>query len=326
MPQSDNLLVALSRWASGQQENFLSDAFVHLLNLLAQQVPDAFTLIVEQMTGGSLTPAPDTAADFTVTSQVSTSEGTPDVEIVGPRCYALIEVKDESPVDEEQVRRYIRLVDQNVADAKCLVLLTRHQAPPLDAHRLLKMARWTQVTESLLKARDTCNFDQISLFTLHQFLGFLEAKGMSVNRAGWEMVSGIQQFQHFKVLLKQAIESAGAEKVNSAAGAGHNGWGVPHPASGKIAYYLFIQFEKPEILVFQCHSNDVLDIYKHEWGAGPQTRGWIERYLDLGSEEEYFFSRGLDSQREALERFVVSCLAQTTHQPSNPISQQPDKP
>ena len=35
MDPSNNLLVALNNWASGKQENFLTDAFVHLLNRLA---------------------------------------------------------------------------------------------------------------------------------------------------------------------------------------------------------------------------------------------------------------------------------------------------
>ena len=314
MNTSSNLLVTLSKWASGQQENFLSDAFVHLLNLLAQEVPTAFSMVMEEMTHGIIKPTPETATEFVISSQIATSAGTPDIEIRGPNTYALIEVKDESPVDVEQIDRYTRLIKQNDADTKCLVLLTRYQAPLLGNSYLLNTVRWTQVTESLIVVKDTFNLDPISRQILQQFLEFLEAKGMSTNRAGWEMVSGIQQFQNFKVLLKQAMESAGAEKVNTASGAGHNGWGVPYPASGKIAYYLFVRFEKAEILVFQCNARNVQDEYKHEWEKDTYTRGMIERYLDLSTEGVHFFSRGLDSQRAVLEEFVSSCLAQTRYQ------------
>lgn len=119
MSSSNNLLVALSRWVSGQQENFLSDAFVHLLNLLAQQMPEAFAMAIKKITNGAITPTVETAPNFIVASQIFTSEGTPDIEISGPNAYALIEVKDESPVDEKQIERYTRLIEQNDADAKC---------------------------------------------------------------------------------------------------------------------------------------------------------------------------------------------------------------
>ena len=48
MDPSNNLLVALNNWASDQQENFLADAFSHLLNRLALEVLDAFATLLDQ--------------------------------------------------------------------------------------------------------------------------------------------------------------------------------------------------------------------------------------------------------------------------------------
>ena len=311
---SSNLLVTLSRWASGQQENFLSDAFVHLLNLLAQEVPTAFSMVMEEMTHGIIKPTPETATEFVISPQIDTSAGTPDIEIRGPNTYALIEVKDESPVDVEQIDRYTRLIKQNDAGTKCLVLLPRHQAPLLGNSYLLNTVRWTQVTESLIVVKDTFNLDPISLQILQQFLEFLEAKGMSTNRAGWEMVSGIQQFQNFKVLLKQAMESAGAHRIYTAYGANFNGWAIPDPELNKSIFYIFIRFEQPEILRFLCKAVYVRDEHTHEWEVDSYDHESLERSLDLNAEEVHFFSRGLDSQRAVLEEFVSSCLAQTRYQ------------
>ncbi len=221
--QSTNLLVSLSKWASGQQENFLSDAFVHLMNLLAQDSPEAFAEIIGQMTDGILRPTDESAQDFALVSQVDTSEGTPDIEIDGPNAYALVEVKDESPVDIGQVERYLTLVERNQCRSKCLILLTKYQPPLLPGSPLLKSVRWTQITEWLRDAEKRFDFDETSIYTLRQFIGFLEAKGMSVNRTGWEMLPGIEQFKHFKVALRQAMESAGAHKVYASFGADYNG-------------------------------------------------------------------------------------------------------
>ena len=321
MNTSSNLLVSLSKWASGQQENFLSDAFVHLLNILAQEVPDAFVLVLEQLTMGAIKPIPETASDFIVTSQVSTSEGMPDIEINGPNSYALIEVKDGSPVNVEQIERYSRLVENNDAESKCLVLLTRHHPPILDGFYSLKTIKWTQVTEWLSESMETCSFDRTSLYVVEQFLGFLEVKGMSVKKAGWEMVSGIQQFKNFKVLLNQALESAGAHKIFTSYGADFNGWAIPDAELNKSVFYIFIRFEQPEILRFSCKAKYVREEYTQEWVVDSNDRESLERSLDLNAEEIHFFSRGLDSQKTLLEEFVSSCLAQTTYQPHPPISQ-----
>ena len=326
MNPSSNLLVSLSKWASGQQENFLSDAFVHLLNLLAQQVPDAFALVLEQITIGAIRPTPETASDFIVTSQISTSEGMPDIEISGPNSYALIEVKDESPINVEQIERYSRLVEHANADSKCLVLLTRHHPHLPEGFHALKTIRWTQVTEWLSESLGSCSFDLTSLYVLEQFLGLLEAKGMSVKKAGWEMVSGIQQFTNFKVLLNQALESAGAHRIYTAYGANFNGWAIPDTELNKSIFYIFIRFEQPEILRFLCKAVYVRDEHTHEWEVDSNDHESLERSLDLNAEEVHFFSRGLDSQKSLLEEFLSSCLAQTTYQSPPSTSQQPHNP
>ncbi len=125
--------------------------------------------------------------------------------------------------------------------------------------------------------------------------------------------SGIQQFQNFKVLLKQAMESAGAEKVWSAYGADFNGWAIPDKEQGKSTFYSFIRFEKPTVLQFLCGQEYVLDQYRHDWAVDSWNKRSLRKTLDLDSEEVHFFSRGLDSQRVVLEEFVSSCLGQTTY-------------
>jgi len=312
MDPSNNLLVALNNWASGQQENFLTDAFVHLLNRLALEVPDAFAMLLDQITDGAINPTSVTASDFVVTAQVTTSEGMPDIEIIGPNAYALIEVKDESPVDEEQIERYGRLVEQNGSDSKCLILLTRYQAPLLDNSRLIRTTRWTQISECLLAAKEKWQFDLASSHILEQFLGFLEAKGMSVNRTGWEMTAGIEQFRNFKVLLQQAMESASAHNTWSAYGANFNGLAIPDPISKNSRYYVFVEFDNPGILVFSCASKYVREEFKSEWGA--RAKNDLGKLLELQSENVHFFARGLDSQRMVLEEFITSCLSQTVYE------------
>ena len=311
MDPSNNLLVALKKYGKGQEEDFLTDAFVHLLNRLALEVPDAFATLLDQISDGAIKPTPETASEFTVTTQVDTSEGMPDVEINGPNTYALIEVKDESSVDEEQIERYSRLVEQNSSDSKCLILLTRYHPPPLDDFGLLRTTRWTQISEWLLAAKEKWKFDLVSSHILEQFLGFLEEKGMSVNRAGYEMIAGVEQLRNFKVLLRGAMESAGARGISADTNAKRSGW-YEWNSIDKTRYEVYIEENNPGTLVFSCASKYVREEFKSEWGA--RAKNDLGKLLELQSENVHFFARGLDSQRMVLEEFITSCLSQTVYE------------
>ena len=305
---STNLLATLSKWASGQQENFLSDAFVHLLNLFAQETPEAFSKIITCMTEGCVTPSIESVDQFGITSQISTDEGTPDIEISGPDTYILIEVKDESPIYMEQVKRYLRLIEGNDAGNKQLLLLTKYSADHIIAP-LVKL-RWTQITEWLNEIDDQTD-NEVTNYSVKQFIGFLEFKGMSVNKAGWEMVAGIEQLQNFKSLLRQAMESAGAKQVHTSSGSDFNGLRIQRSESTQIMY-VFIEFDNPGMLVFSCSPENVVDKFTHIWERRDGNQ--VGRFMDLNSEDTHFFARGLDSQREVLEEFVSSCLSQTTYE------------
>ena len=135
------------------------------------------------------------------------------------------------------------------------------------------------------------------------------------NRAGREMVSGIQQFMNFKVMLKQAIGSAGAHHMNSASGADFSGWAIPAVGGYTNIYFVIIRFEEPENLLFLCESSLIRNEHRHEWAVDRLDSKTLVRSIDLGSEEVQFFSRSLDSQITVLEEFVSSCLPQTTYRP-----------
>ena len=126
------------------------------------------------------------------------------------------------------------------------------------------------------------------------------------------MVSGIEQFKNFKVLLNQALESAGAHKLYASYGADFNGWAIPDSNLNKSVYFIFIRFDQPEILCFSCDAGYVREEHTDDWEVG-DAKGYLQRSLDLNTEEVHFFSRGLDSQKSVLENFISSCLSQTTY-------------
>ena len=265
------------------------------------------------MTDGMISPSTDSTSDFIVTSQIDTDEGTPDIMIDGPGSYALIEVKDESPVDLDQIQRYSRLVERNPAQSKCLILLTKYQAPVIDQRIPVRAIRWTYITELLWVVLSRIDLTDTSSHVTRQFIEFLEAKGMSVKKAGWEMVAGIAEFMNFKTVLRQAIEASGAVKVWEASGANHQGWGIPDAAERFTHFHIIVRFAEPGRLVFRSPEEHINEESRYEWEPSVHMRGALEKLIDLDSEEVHFFARSLDSQREVLEGFVSSCLGQTDY-------------
>jgi len=310
----DNLLIALDRWASGQHENFLTEAFVDVLNRLSSSSPELFGQLLKRITDGEFNPAVEELAGFNVVSQLSTDQGSPDIAIMGPDHYALIEVKDQSPVDPDQLNRYSRLIELNTAGNKCLVLLTRDQAPPLDIKWLQKPIRWYQVLEWIGDIKDKHELDDVSGYVIRQFLGFLEGRGMAVEKVGWEFAPGLRQLMNLKTLMREALEGAGAHRVWTSYGSEFNGVAIPAPETNNSGYFFFVNFDRPGELVFSALTENVLPEHVDEWSR--HLNNQMKKTLDIGSEEIHFHSRGLASQRVVLEQFAAECLAETIYAPA----------
>lgn len=95
----DNLLLRLHKWAWRQDENFLTEAFAHLLQHLLSHEPEAAVGLLHSLTRGFLDLCPAEARSVEVRTQVFTAEGTPDLQLRTSKQTALLEVKCESDAD-----------------------------------------------------------------------------------------------------------------------------------------------------------------------------------------------------------------------------------
>jgi hypothetical protein len=78
---ANNLLLRLHKWAWRQDENFLTEAFAHLLVHLLENEPEAGLGLLKALTGGVLDLPPIEARGVEVRTHVTSSEGTPDLEL-----------------------------------------------------------------------------------------------------------------------------------------------------------------------------------------------------------------------------------------------------
>src|SRR5213082_1993494 len=98
----NNLLLLLHKWARRQDENFLTEAFAHLLQHLLDEEPEAAVGFLESLTGGFLRVKAAEARHVALRTQIILSEGRPDLEIRTIEQLVYVEVKSESAADPAQ--------------------------------------------------------------------------------------------------------------------------------------------------------------------------------------------------------------------------------
>jgi hypothetical protein len=90
----NNLLLGLHKCAGQQDENFTTEAFVHLLRHLQIVAPDTAGSLINFLTGSRVVPTIGDCSNLKVTTQKTFMEGRPDILISGPNHFVIIEVKD----------------------------------------------------------------------------------------------------------------------------------------------------------------------------------------------------------------------------------------
>jgi len=111
--QSDNLLFNLHRLATGQDEDFVTEAFVHLLRNLLINEKRAFINIFRKITKNSLNLTFEELDSLKIRSQVLTDEGVPDIELCSNEQRIFIEVKVESGFGKGQLEGYKKILNED---------------------------------------------------------------------------------------------------------------------------------------------------------------------------------------------------------------------
>ncbi len=311
--QVPNLLQTLHRWATAQDENFTTDAFAHLLRHLVSEEPKMAARILARITGrecwDSLLQAPPESRRVGIVTQDPGTEGVPDIKVKAPGVLVYIEVKTESDVDPDQLRRYKLDLERAVAHEKALVLLTRK---PVDLTRiptgLDNAVRWFQVGEWLeeLKLANKNEKSVVTAYLIRQFTGFLKERGMSVEKVTWQLSDGVRSLVALMQMLREAAANRGGKGI--APGASKEEWGVSFQI-GKGQYWTCLRYSEPEVLHFAAHGinkNRAEEIgfgSVEIWKSKENSYSWWNR-LNLGSEEVHFFARTKSNQIQCIEQFL----------------------
>jgi len=307
----DNLLFALHRWAWRQDENFLSEAFAHLLRRLLAYEPAAGADMLSFLTDGRLSVPRDKAERVEVTTQVTTAQGRPDVELRTTEHLAYVEVKIDAGLGWRQLERYWAALAESDRSNKTLVLLTRH---PMGEHEALPEGvvcrRWHEVADKLMGLQSSlAHGEGEALFLVEQFVSFLRLRGVTMDRVGWELPAGIKAYTNLMDMIREALAREN-ENATLAPAKDYAGFNV---LDGKA--WVGVVFDEPASVLL--HSNGVAvdpavaeAIGRGEVDDDPWYKGklrWLDE-LKLDSEEVHFFARLKTGQMQVIESFVSAGL------------------
>lgn len=310
MADEPNLFARLHKWATRQDENFLTESLAVVLEQLLILAPETGTRLVKQLTDGFIDVLPDAASSIEISTQVEAVSGRPDLEVRTRNRLVWVEVKVESRLRTGQLEGYRVLLRESGFDATRLILLTRYpEGYAQGGEHADQEVRWFEVTdwlESELPQLDPGA--AVAIYLLRQFLNFLRARGMNLTQVGKYLPEGLSAAVSLLNMLGEAAVACGVKPLN-------------RPQSRAIGLYLNegdywvgIAFERPTILSFASSrvrvdpaaAAQLVEGTTFEWGPG-RGHGW-KRELDLDAEEVHFFVRSKVSQIRVLEKFLRECL------------------
>jgi hypothetical protein len=324
-----NLFLRLHKWATRQDENYLTESLAVVLESLLILAPAVGTRLVACLTGEFIVVSPDAASAIEIRPQVETGEGRPDLEIRIPNRLVWIEVKAESELRTGQLEGYRVLLRESGVQETRLILLTRYaesfaaeDARPDQEVRWFELAEWFE--SEALAAEEA---GKVAGFLVRQFLDFLGARKMTLVQVGAYLPEGVRALSN---LLNMLFEAAAACKVQAKIAAGRHSSGINLDG---VKYWIGVDYTDPEKLWFgtRCRINPEAaaklpdgTVTEENWVPGGY-RWW--KGVELNSEPVHFFSRSKVRQFEWLETFLRGCLSQarsieTPDQP--PIPEEPE--
>jgi hypothetical protein len=318
----NNLFLRLHKWASRQDENFLTESLSVVLEQLLALAPAVGTRLVARLTGDFINLPPEDASAIELRPQVEARPGRPDLEIRSPHRLVWIEVKAESELRAGQLEGYRVLLGESGVARTSLILFTRYPEvfQPGDA-RPDREIRWFEFADWLEgEIPEAEAAGEVAGWLARQFLDFLEGRSMTLAQVGKYMPEGLRALSN---LMNMLFEAATACKVtvNKAAGWDYSGLKL----DGR-KYWVGVDFSEPEKLWFQTRGRidpdaaarlGVGELTEESWVPGKKR--W-RRGVELDSEDVHFFARSKVSQMQWLEEFLKECLhhARSIETPDQP--------
>jgi len=295
----ENIFSALAKYSSRESENYLTEAFVFLLTHLLERDRRTAVKILDQLCVKDEGFSFDPEQTIIISTQKTTEQGRPDIEILAPNTRIYIEVKDYASLGYRQIERYRKALEACREKNKCIVLLTRFAVelegdPEPDKH-----VRWFQVYNWLAEAELE---GPVSQYLARALMTYMEENQMSIQKVGWEYINGVPALTNLMNMIQVAIESLSLPIHQRTAG-----WDWKGLYILDNEHFCGIYFDRALTLV--------LDVTKGKYDSAmlaeprypiEETQSSIRFLLDL--EATHFFSLNKDEQLELITTFLRASL------------------
>lgn len=296
---TDNIFSWLSKYNSLADENYLTQSFAFLIRTLLIRDPSSAYRLLNLLCGGA-NPAFSASDNVLCSTQQKVETGILDIKLSSKGTIVFVEIKEFSEVDPDQLKRYKKALDSERADTKRLVLLTKVLAEP-EKHLGIpdQCVLWRNVSEWLQDVRYAAE-DPVSGYLIDSFRQFLEAKGMSIGRVGWEYIAGVSALNNLVGILIAAMEDTGHRISSIRQSADYRGY---YFDDGE--FWCGISWERPLFVIFEpVHAK------KFDTSKVPKTTYQLEKtdalWFLLPLEERHFFSLDGEGQLAEMTSFVKS--------------------
>lgn len=302
----DNVFTSLEKYNSATDENYLTEAFVFLLNTLLKNEPliscELLTTICAQNNDFKFTPQDN----ISILTQETTEYGRPDIKITSPDKQIFIEVKHDSPLGHTQISRYTKALETSLAEQKHVVLLTRFAVDFSEQQeKPYKHIRWYEVYNWLSEAKSKIS-DAVSIYLIESFNSFLEAKQMSMQKVGWEYINGVPALNNLMTMIEVALEGAHLKVYAKSAGWEFKGFWLEKKEFACLIYY-----NNPLVITFELVNKGKYDTTRLKKPTYELREGNDRLWFRLPLEDFYFFSLNKDAQLEVIAKFLKTAYLET---------------
>lgn len=299
-----NIFSALAKYNSAIDENYLTEAFVFIINsLLEQDRPLGFEILTHLCVKNNEF-AFNIDEAISVSTQETTEQGTPDIKVSSPDKLIYIEVKHDSPLGYKQLERYKRALEPSIAKIKHVVLLTRFAVDFEEGKQPYKHVRWHEVYNWLANTRTRVK-DPISIYLIDSFNSFLEVKQMSLQKVGWEYINGVPALLNLVNMIEIAIQGAPLRIHAKSAGWDFKGFHIENKE-----FWCGTYFSEPLVVTFEIQDKKHFNSKLVDSPDYPMREDKNAIWFRLQLEDKYFFSLDKDKQLEEITSFVKTAYAE----------------
>ena len=203
----ENIFSALAKYNSATNENYLTEAFVFVIDSLLEKDRDIGLEFLTKLCVRNNDFSFETDEVISVSTQETTEQGRPDIKVSSPNKLIYIEVKHDSPLGYQQLERYKKALDSSPAELRHVILLTRFAVDLEEGEQPYKHVRWYEIYNWLTSARTKVK-DPISVYLIDSFNSFLEVKQMSLQKVEWEYINGVSALNNLINMIEIAIQGA----------------------------------------------------------------------------------------------------------------------